>query len=38
MVSPWMEHGTVVTYLKDQGYANVDKLVTFDSLLIKVII
>ncbi|KAJ7938157.1 kinase-like domain-containing protein, partial [Mycena leptocephala] len=26
MVSPWMEHGTVVTYLKDHGHANVGKL------------
>ncbi|KAJ7717076.1 kinase-like domain-containing protein [Mycena maculata] len=26
MVSPWMEHGTVVDYLKNHGHANVDKL------------
>ncbi|KAJ7141857.1 kinase-like domain-containing protein [Mycena crocata] len=26
MVSPWMEHGTVLTYLHDHGHANVDKL------------
>jgi serine/threonine protein kinase len=29
MVSPWMEHGTVMHYLKTHGYANVDKLVSF---------
>ncbi|KAJ6542619.1 kinase-like domain-containing protein [Mycena capillaripes] len=26
MISPWMEHGTVLNYLKDHGRANVDKL------------
>ncbi|KAJ7464285.1 kinase-like domain-containing protein [Mycena galericulata] len=26
MVSPWMEHGTVLQYLKDHGLANVDRL------------
>ncbi|KAJ7202467.1 kinase-like domain-containing protein [Mycena haematopus] len=26
MISPWMEHGTVINYLKTHGYANVDKL------------
>ncbi|KAJ7921478.1 kinase-like domain-containing protein, partial [Mycena leptocephala] len=26
MVSPWMENGTVVDYIKNYGYANVDKL------------
>ncbi|KAJ7605510.1 hypothetical protein DFH06DRAFT_1487185 [Mycena polygramma] len=26
MVSPWMEHGTVMNYLKEHGHANVDKL------------
>ncbi|KAJ7730854.1 kinase-like domain-containing protein [Mycena maculata] len=26
MVSPWMEHGTVLNYLKDHGHGNVDKL------------
>ncbi|KAJ6518641.1 kinase-like domain-containing protein, partial [Mycena sanguinolenta] len=26
MVSPWMEHGTVMNYLQRQGHANVDKL------------
>ncbi|KAJ7904961.1 kinase-like domain-containing protein [Mycena leptocephala] len=26
MVSPWMEHGTVLQYLKDHGPANVDRL------------
>ncbi|KAF8174635.1 WD40-repeat-containing domain protein [Mycena galopus ATCC 62051] len=26
MVSPWMEHGTVIEYLKTHGHANVDKL------------
>ncbi|KAF8169191.1 kinase-like domain-containing protein [Mycena galopus ATCC 62051] len=26
MVSPWMEHGTVIDYLKTHGHANVDKL------------
>ncbi|KAJ6542666.1 kinase-like domain-containing protein, partial [Mycena capillaripes] len=26
MVSPWMEHGTVMNYLHDHGHANVDKL------------
>ncbi|KAF7326860.1 Kinase-like protein [Mycena venus] len=26
MVSPWMEHGTVLNYLKNYGHANVDKL------------
>ncbi|KAF8183844.1 kinase-like domain-containing protein [Mycena galopus ATCC 62051] len=26
MVSPWMEHGTVMNYLKTYGLANVDKL------------
>ncbi|KAF8174708.1 kinase-like domain-containing protein [Mycena galopus ATCC 62051] len=26
MVSPWMEHGTVMNYLKIHGYVNVDKL------------
>ncbi|KAF8183729.1 kinase-like domain-containing protein, partial [Mycena galopus ATCC 62051] len=26
MVSPWMEHGTVINYLKTHGYATVDKL------------
>ncbi|KAJ7772980.1 hypothetical protein DFH07DRAFT_148774 [Mycena maculata] len=28
MVSPWMEHGTVLNYLKDHGHANVDKLLS----------
>ncbi|KAJ7353604.1 kinase-like domain-containing protein [Mycena albidolilacea] len=28
MVSPWMEHGTVMHYLKTYGYANVDKLLS----------
>ncbi|KAJ7482316.1 kinase-like domain-containing protein, partial [Mycena galericulata] len=28
MVSPWMEHGTVLKYLKDHGHANVDKLLS----------
>ncbi|KAJ7195884.1 ankyrin repeat-containing domain protein [Mycena rebaudengoi] len=27
MVSPWMEHGTVLKYLNDHGRANVDRLV-----------
>ncbi|KAJ7490144.1 kinase-like domain-containing protein [Mycena galericulata] len=26
MVSPWMEHGTVLDYLKEYGYANVNRL------------
>ncbi|KAJ7715140.1 kinase-like domain-containing protein [Mycena metata] len=26
MVSPWMEHGTVMRYLKEHGHADVDKL------------
>ncbi|KAF7331196.1 Kinase-like protein [Mycena sanguinolenta] len=26
LVSPWMEHGTVINYLKTHGHANVDKL------------
>ncbi|KAK7029790.1 Non-specific serine/threonine protein kinase [Favolaschia claudopus] len=26
MVSPWMEHGTVMNYLKEHGHQNVDKL------------
>ncbi|KAJ7353458.1 kinase-like domain-containing protein, partial [Mycena albidolilacea] len=26
MVSPWMEHGTVMDYLENHGYENVDKL------------
>ncbi|KAJ7619423.1 kinase-like domain-containing protein [Roridomyces roridus] len=26
LVSPWMEHGTVLNYLKDHGRANVDKV------------
>ncbi|KAF7374477.1 Kinase-like protein [Mycena sanguinolenta] len=26
MVSPWMEHGTVLNYLKQHGHSNVDKL------------
>ncbi|KAJ7802196.1 kinase-like domain-containing protein [Mycena olivaceomarginata] len=26
MVSPWMEHGTVMDYLKNHGHENVDKL------------
>ncbi|KAJ6463487.1 kinase-like domain-containing protein [Mycena sanguinolenta] len=26
MVSPWMEHGTVISYVKDHGQANIDKL------------
>ncbi|KAJ7776684.1 kinase-like domain-containing protein [Mycena olivaceomarginata] len=26
MVSPWMEHGTVLNYLKEYGHTNVDKL------------
>ncbi|KAJ7260897.1 kinase-like domain-containing protein [Mycena haematopus] len=26
MVSPWMKHGTVINYLKNHGYANVNKL------------
>ncbi|KAJ6457322.1 kinase-like domain-containing protein, partial [Mycena sanguinolenta] len=26
MVSPWMEHGTVLNYLKQHGHGNVDKL------------
>ncbi|KAJ7442153.1 kinase-like domain-containing protein, partial [Mycena galericulata] len=26
MVSPWMEHGTVLNYLKQYGYANVNRL------------
>ncbi|KAF8183770.1 kinase-like domain-containing protein, partial [Mycena galopus ATCC 62051] len=26
MVSPWMEHGTVMNYLKTHGHATVDKL------------
>ncbi|KAJ7646808.1 kinase-like domain-containing protein [Roridomyces roridus] len=26
MVSPWMEHGTVLAYLKEHGHSNVDKL------------
>ncbi|KAF7373433.1 Kinase-like protein [Mycena sanguinolenta] len=26
MVSPWMEHGTVLSYLQKQGHASVDKL------------
>ncbi|KAJ7260878.1 kinase-like domain-containing protein [Mycena haematopus] len=26
MVSPWMNHGTVINYLKNHGYANVNKL------------
>ncbi|KAJ6468969.1 kinase-like domain-containing protein [Mycena vulgaris] len=28
MVSPWMEHGTVLKYLNDYGRANVDKLLS----------
>ncbi|KAF8183830.1 kinase-like domain-containing protein [Mycena galopus ATCC 62051] len=26
MISPWMEHGTVIHYLKQHGHENVDKL------------
>ncbi|KAF8183900.1 kinase-like domain-containing protein, partial [Mycena galopus ATCC 62051] len=26
MVSPWMEHGTVMNYLKEHGHGNVDRL------------
>ncbi|KAF8174693.1 kinase-like domain-containing protein, partial [Mycena galopus ATCC 62051] len=26
MVSPWMEHGTVINYLKTHGFSDVDKL------------
>ncbi|KAJ7712491.1 kinase-like domain-containing protein, partial [Mycena metata] len=26
MVSPWMEHGTVLNYLEDHGHGDVDKL------------
>ncbi|KAJ7160764.1 kinase-like domain-containing protein [Mycena filopes] len=26
MVSPWMEHGTIINYLNQHGHANVDKL------------
>ncbi|KAJ7938218.1 kinase-like domain-containing protein [Mycena leptocephala] len=26
MVSPWMEHGTVMNYIQDHGHTNVDKL------------
>ncbi|KAJ6542579.1 hypothetical protein B0H19DRAFT_957545 [Mycena capillaripes] len=29
MVSPWMEHGTVMDYLKEHGHTYVDKLVGF---------
>ncbi|KAJ6457353.1 hypothetical protein C8R45DRAFT_1033457 [Mycena sanguinolenta] len=29
MVSPWMEHGTVLKYLEQYGHRTVDKLVTF---------
>lgn len=32
MVSPWMEHGTVINYLKEHGHGNVDKLVSFRSI------
>ncbi|KAF8212855.1 kinase-like domain-containing protein, partial [Mycena galopus ATCC 62051] len=28
MVSPWMEHGTVLKYLSDHGRSNVDKLLS----------
>ncbi|KAJ7288955.1 kinase-like domain-containing protein [Mycena rebaudengoi] len=28
MVSPWMEHGTVLKYLSDHGRANVDRLLS----------
>ncbi|KAJ7656681.1 kinase-like domain-containing protein [Mycena rosella] len=28
MVSPWMEHGTILKYLKDYGRANVDRLLS----------
>ncbi|KAJ7279128.1 kinase-like domain-containing protein [Mycena rebaudengoi] len=28
MVSPWMEHGTVLKYLNDHGRANVDRLLS----------
>lgn len=31
MVSPWMENGTVLKYLKDHGKANVDRLVSFQA-------
>ncbi|KAJ7147340.1 kinase-like domain-containing protein [Mycena filopes] len=26
MVSPWMEHGTIINYMNQHGHANVDKL------------
>jgi hypothetical protein len=29
MVSPWMEHGTIMNYLEEYGHGNVDKLVSF---------
>jgi serine/threonine protein kinase len=31
MVSPWMEHGTVLRYLDKHGRANVDRLVGLNS-------
>jgi hypothetical protein len=35
MVSPWMENGTVVDYIKNYGYANVDKLVGAFPLIVQ---
>ncbi|KAJ7147345.1 kinase-like domain-containing protein [Mycena filopes] len=29
LVSPWMEHGTIMNYLNQHGHANVDKLASF---------
>ncbi|KAJ7036189.1 hypothetical protein C8F04DRAFT_1394417 [Mycena alexandri] len=29
MVSPWMEHGTILNYLKNHGHGNVDQLASF---------
>ncbi|KAJ6570711.1 hypothetical protein B0H10DRAFT_2107608, partial [Mycena sp. CBHHK59/15] len=38
MVSPWMEHGTVLKYLNDHGRANVEKLVRLPPVLIRCVL